>query len=57
LTELFKTRLFQTRQLSDKEYQTFKEAWEAVHKLADSRLEKLIGKKVWRGKFDPKAED
>jgi len=56
LTELFKTRLFQTRQLSDKEYQTFKKAWEAVHELADSRLEKLIGKKVWRGKFDPKAE-
>ena len=53
LVELSKIRIFQTRALTDKEYDLFKEAWHAAHKYADKRIYSLIGEKVWKESFDP----
>lgn len=55
LTELFKSRLFQTRKLDDKELEVFRSLWRRAHEAADLRLEALTGERVWKGGFDPEV--
>ena len=56
LVELFKMKLFQTRRLSNEEFDLFKTAWHAAHEYADERIFSLTKEKVWRQGFDPKKE-
>ncbi len=51
--ELFKMRHFQTKSLTDKEFDEFKELWFKAHKIADARVKKLLGEEIWRKAFDP----
>ena len=53
ISELIKVRLFNTKSLSQEEYERFKKLWYLAHERADARIESLLGKQVWKQKFDP----
>ena len=51
--EILKTRIFNTTPLSPQEYEKFKKLWHLAHERADARIETLMGKRIWKQKFDP----
>ena len=56
ISELIKVRLFNTKSLSQEEYERFKKLWYLAHERADARIESLMGKRVWKQKFDPEKD-
>jgi len=54
--ELIKTRIFNTSSLTNEEYERFKKFWWLAHERADARIESLMGKRVWKGRFEPEKD-
>ena len=55
VAEILKVRIFQTKALglSQQEYNIFKNTWQLSHERADLRVQALLGKRVWKRKFNP----